>query len=161
VKKLFAALLAFAIVLGISIAQPVQANGRIDLKRGPSETVAEFVARKSAACPSNRACAWSGYWDSADQGSLWYYTYARLQSGVNWKSTSADLSTSSWYNRLNPIGTAGAPYMLMSNQYNCVTSPGWYVRLASGQVANGRNPSTNWDHAFRSVFTQPPPSGGC
>ena len=119
-------------------------------------TEAEYQARASATCPTNRACVWSGYWDAADQGSLWYYTYAQLQAGVSWEGTAADLSTSSWYNRLTPIGTAGAPYMLMATNASCSTTSGRYVRLASQQVANGRNPATNWDNAYRSVFTQPP-----
>lgn len=154
--------LAAALVLiacGLVLAGAPAAAGRVALPRIAGESYAAYQARAAAACPSNRACAWSGYFDSADQGSLWYYTYAQLQAGVSWSGTGADLNTSSWYNRLTPVGTAGAPYMLMSNQDNCVTSSGTYVRLAAGQVANGRNPATNWDNAFRSVFTQPP--SGC
>lgn len=154
----FLRLLAVTTLLLFSCSVPAKASNEVKLdKAGLSH--AQYQAKAAAACPSNRACVWSGYWDSADQGSLWYYTYAQLQGGRSWVGTGADLNTSSWYNRLNPIGTAGAPFMLMSNQSNCVTSPGFYVRLASGQVANGRNPATNWDNAFRSIFTQPP--NGC
>lgn len=142
-------LMAMVLALSIGMFAPLPANGSIELTRGATESTAAFEARKSATCPASRACAWSGYWDSADQGSLWYYTLARMQEGVDWSGTAADLNTSSWYNR-----TSG--YMLMANNASCSTSIGWYVRLAPGQVANGRNPATNWDNAFRSLFGQPP-----
>jgi len=157
-KKTFLVGFVIGFFMVVGTATPVHAgiDNRIEFARIAGETENAFNARLSAVCPTNRACVWSGYWDAADQGSLWYYTYAQLQNGVSWSGTGADLNTSSWYNRLNPIGTAGAPFMLMANNASCSTSIGFYVRLASGQVANGRNPATNWNNAFRSIFTQPP-----